>query len=158
MSPLPAAAERWLTAVAPFAPEVVVVPEGSKTAADAAAGVGCEIRHIVKSLVFEVDGEPVVALVPGDRRLDTGLLAIALDGATATRASLETVRAATGFAAGGTPPFGHATSVTVVADQGLDGTATLWIAAGTPNTVAPISRRDLLALSGAAIHPLSTPD
>lgn len=155
MSSLPAATVRWLAAVAPFAPEVVLVPEGTKTAADAAAGVGCEVRHIVKSLVFEVDGEPVVALVPGDRRLDTGALATAFDGREATRAPLETVRAATGFAAGGTPPFGHATEVPVVADQDLDGSATLWIAAGTPNTVAPISRDELLARSGASLHPLS---
>lgn len=158
MSELPTATQRWLAAVAPFAPEVVVVPEGTKTAADAAAGVGCEVRHIVKSLVFEVDGNPVVALVPGDRRLDTGSLARAVGGRRATRASLETVRAATGFAAGGTPPFGHATDVAVIADIDLDGTATLWIAAGTPNTVAPITRSELLALSGASTHTLGAPD
>ena len=70
MSALPGASVRWLAAVAPFSPEVVRIPEGTKTAEEAAAGVGCAVRHIVKSLVFDVDGEPVVALVPGDRRLD----------------------------------------------------------------------------------------
>lgn len=155
MTRLPDATRRWLDAVAPFRPDVVVVPTGSKTAAEAATGVGCEVGHIVKSLVFTVDGEPVVALVPGDRRLDPERLAQAAGGSTVARADLETVRVATGFAAGGTPPFGHGRSLRVFADEGLDPAATLWIAAGTPNTVAPIDRTELIALSGAEVARLS---
>ena len=155
MTHLPPASRRWLEAVAPFAPEVVVVPAGSKTAADAAAGVGCDVRHIVKSLVFVVDDEPVVALVPGDRRLDPGRLAAAAGGAVARRADLEEVRSATGFAAGGTPPFGHARSLRVFADDGLDPSTTLWIAAGTPNTVAPIDRASLIERSRAELAPIA---
>ncbi len=155
---LPAATRRWLDATADTGLdlEVVVVPAGSRTAEDAAAGVGCDVRHIVKSLVFVVDGRPVVALVPGDRRLDPVLLATATGGAEATRADLDTVRTATGFAAGGTPPFGHTTGVPVVADAALED-ATLWIAAGTPTTVAPIGLGDLLAAAGARVAPLSHP-
>lgn len=154
---LPAATRRWLGATADTGLdlEVVVVPAGSRTAEDAAAGVGCEVRHIVKSLVFEVDDEPVVALVPGDRRLDPALLAAALGGRGARRADLDTVRDATGFAAGGTPPFGHHRRLRVVADAALDADARLWIAAGTPNTVAAIGHGDLLRAAGAAVAPLS---
>jgi prolyl-tRNA editing enzyme YbaK/EbsC (Cys-tRNA(Pro) deacylase) len=98
----------------------------------------------------------VVALVPGDRRLDPDLLAAAVGGSRATRADLATVRSTTGFAAGGTPPFGHATPVAVIADTALDD-ATLWIAAGTPTTVAAIGLAELLAASRARPAPLSRP-
>jgi prolyl-tRNA editing enzyme YbaK/EbsC (Cys-tRNA(Pro) deacylase) len=136
--------------------DVREIPAGTKTAEQAAAGVGCDVAHIVKSLVFVVDGRPVVALAPGDRRLDPDLLSAAMGGSEATRADLEVVRSATGFAAGGTPPFGHAVPVPVVADVALED-ATLWIAAGTPTTVAPIGLDELLAASGARVAPLSRP-
>ncbi len=126
-----------------FEPDVHVFPEGTKTAEDAARAIGCEVAAIVKSLVFDVDGEPVVALVPGDLRLDTNALAEAAGGTKAGRASLDQVRDATGFAAGGTPPFGHATSVRVFADPALRRNDPVWAAAGTPTTVFPISISDL---------------
>ena len=92
---------------------------------------------------FVVDDEPVVALVPGDLRLDTSKLAEAAGGIRAERASLETVREATGFAAGGTPPFGHVKPLRVFADPALGRHDPLWCAAGTPTTVFPISISDL---------------
>lgn len=162
MTSLPAATRRWLDACAPLDVDLrpVVIPEGSKTAADAAAGIGCRVEQIVKSLVFTADDTPVVALVPGDRRLDTGLLAAATGAARVGRADLETVRAATGFAAGGTPPFGHATVVAVYVDTAFasvitSGDDTLWIAAGTPDTVAAVSHAELIRASGAIPVPLS---
>lgn len=123
--------------------EVKEFPEGTKTAQDAATAIGCPVSAIVKSLVFEVDDEPVVAFVPGDRRLDTGRLAAAAEGDTVRRAGLDTVRAATGYAAGGTPPFGHARRLRVFADEALRRNDPVWAAAGTPTTVFPISLRDL---------------
>jgi prolyl-tRNA editing enzyme YbaK/EbsC (Cys-tRNA(Pro) deacylase) len=128
-----------------------VFPEGTKTAEDAAAAIGCAVAAIVKSLVFVVDvngvSTPVIALVPGDLRLDTSKLAQAAGGDTARRASLEEVRAATGYAAGGTPPFGHATPLRVFADPRLRRHDPLWAAAGTPTTVFPITAEDLDRLS-----------
>ena len=81
--------------------------------------MGCRPSEIVKSLVFEVDGEAVLALVPGDRNLQPARLAEAARGRKADRASLDRVKEATGFAAGGTPPFGHARPLRVFADQAL---------------------------------------
>jgi len=127
--------------------DVHVFPEGTKTAADAAAAIGCEVAAIVKSLVFMVDGESVVALVPGDLRLDTTKLAVAAGGSRAGRASLDQVRGATGYAAGGTPPFGH--GCRVFADPTLARNDPVWAAAGTPTTVFPISIDDLGRFSGA---------
>lgn len=122
-------------------------PEGTKTAEDAATAVGCPVSAIVKSLVFvvldEEAEEPVLALVPGDLRLDTAKLAAVAGGQQARRATLEEVREATGYAAGGTPPFGHTRGLRVFADPALRRNDPVWAAAGTPTTVFPISLADL---------------
>jgi prolyl-tRNA editing enzyme YbaK/EbsC (Cys-tRNA(Pro) deacylase) len=131
-------------------------PEGTRTAAEAAAAIGCDVSAIVKSLVFVVGDRPVVALVPGDRRLDPARLAAAAGGTGARRATLDEVRAATGFAAGGTPPFGHDTPVAVYADPALRRHAEVWAAAGTPTTVFPISPPRLAEAAGARWADIST--
>jgi prolyl-tRNA editing enzyme YbaK/EbsC (Cys-tRNA(Pro) deacylase) len=123
--------------------EVHQFPEGTKTAADAAAAIGCSVAAIVKSLVFMVGQEPVLALVPGDLMLDPRKLEAVAGTGPARRATLEEVRSATGFAAGGTPPFGHDQSIRVFADEALRRNDPVWAAAGTPTTVFPISLRDL---------------
>jgi Cys-tRNA(Pro) deacylase len=144
---LPRAAQRVVEAARERGLEVEVrrFPEGTKTAAEAAAAVGSPVAAIVKSLVFVVDGRPVVALVPGDRRLDPDKLARTVGGRSAQRASLEEVRRATGYAAGGTPPLGH--DLPVLADTALRRQQTVWAAAGTPDTVF---EADLEALVRAA--------
>ena len=122
---------------------VLRFPEGTKTAAAAAAAVGCPVAAIVKSLVFVVDEEPVVALVPGDRRLDPDRLATVAAGKEVRRAGLDEARAATGFVAGGTPPFGYPTPLRVFADLQLKRHDRLWAAAGTPTTVFSMTVLDL---------------
>lgn len=144
-SQLPPATRRWLEACRDRirATDIRVFPSGTKTAIDAARAVGCQPSQIVKSLVFEVDGDPVLALIPGDRRLDTTKLAQAAEGQVVRRASLNLVKKTTGFAAGGTPPFGHLRPLRVFADDALQRHPTVWAAAGTPTTVFPISLGDL---------------
>lgn len=129
--------------------DVAEFPAGTKTAAEAAAAVGCDPGAIVKSLVFVVDGEPVVALVPGDRRLDPARLAEAAGGTAAERASLDLVREATGFVAGGTPPFGYPKPLRVFADPGLRRFDPVWAAAGTPTTVFPLPPETLVRAASA---------
>lgn len=139
---LPKASLRLLESV-DLDSQIQVFPEGTKTAEDAANAIGCHVSAIVKSLVFVVGDEPVVALVPGDLRLDTSKLSEAAGGGEARRASLDEVRDATGFAAGGTPPFGHTRALRVFADPALKRNDPVWAAAGTPTTVFPISLTDL---------------
>src|SRR6185312_5499112 len=86
-------------------PDVHRFPQGTKTAADAAAAIGCDLGQIVKSLVFTVDGRP--------NRADETRLAALAGGGAARRATPEEAREATGFAVGGTPPFGHPAPVPV---------------------------------------------
>ena len=139
---LPKASRRLLDSV-DLEAQIHVFPEGTKTAEDAANAIGCEVAAIVKSLVFVVGDEPVVALVPGDLRLDTAKLAATAGGGEVRRATLDEVRDATGYAAGGTPPFGHSTELRVFADPALKRNDLVWAAAGTPTTVFPISISDL---------------
>lgn len=129
-------------------------PEGTKTAQDAARALGCDVGQIVKSLVFMADDHPVLALTSGANRVDTGRLG-ALAGASAVRrATPEEARAATGFAVGGTPPFGHPTPVPTFFDRDLERHAEIWAAAGTPDAVFPTSPDELLRTTGAQVADL----
>ncbi len=133
-------------------------PEHTKTAEAAAAAIGCPVAAIIKSLVFVVefaDGrrEPVLALVPGDRRLDAAALAEMGGGLDAVRAGLDEAKAATGYVAGGTPPFGH--SLRVFADNSLRRYDELWAGGGTPDTVFRISLDDLERSTAAVWGDLS---
>lgn len=156
---LPEASRRLLEAVPDLETEIHFFPEGTKTADDAAAAIGCPVAAIVKSLVFVVqdDGgdEPVLGLVPGDLRLDTDKLAEAAGASGSRRATLDEVRDATGYAAGGTPPFGHANRLRVFADPGLKRNDPVWAAGGTPSTVFPISLDDLDRLASPIWAPIT---
>jgi prolyl-tRNA editing enzyme YbaK/EbsC (Cys-tRNA(Pro) deacylase) len=132
-------------------PEVRRFPEGTKTAADAARAIGCEVAQIVKSLVFTADGAPLLALTSGANRADTRRLAEVTGAAEVRRATPEEARAATGFAVGGTPPFGHPERLRTLCDQDLLAHEVVWAAAGTPDSVFPLSPDELLRCSGAEV-------
>ena len=108
-------------------------PDGTRTAVDAAMAIGVELGQIVKSLVFCVDGEVVVALVSGSNHLDEAKLAAAAGGQEAWREDADTVREATGFPVGGVPPFGHREPLRVFVDTDLLQYDEVWAAAGTPH-------------------------
>jgi len=148
---LPPATVRVLAAAAELglALDIHEFPDGTKTSADAAAAVGCELSAIAKSLVFMVGEQPVVAILAGDHRLDVAKLAGLMGGVTARRATLEEARAATGFAAGGTPAFGYPQPLPVFLDSGLSRHDEVWSAAGTPTTVYPVPLGELIRVSGA---------
>jgi prolyl-tRNA editing enzyme YbaK/EbsC (Cys-tRNA(Pro) deacylase) len=133
--------------------EVRTFPEGTRTADDAAAAIGCDVAQIVKSLVFVVADEPVLALVGGADRLDERRLAEALGdpAATVRRATPEEVRAATGYAVGGVPPLGHATALRCFVDDGLLAHDVVWAAAGTPVHVFAAAPSALAAAAGAVV-------
>jgi prolyl-tRNA editing enzyme YbaK/EbsC (Cys-tRNA(Pro) deacylase) len=145
------AVERFVEAArgAGLEPEVRRFPEGTKTARDAAAAIGCDVAQIVKSLVFEADDEPVLAFTSGANRVDIEKLAGLAGAGLARRATPEEARAATGFAVGGTPPFGHPQRLRAWVDPSLLGFETIWAAAGTPDAVFPLRPEELLACTGA---------
>lgn len=131
-------------------------PEGTRTAEEAAAAVGVDVGQIVKSLAFRAvypDGSTavVMALVSGANRLDEAALAAAAGADHTERAGADEVRAATGYAIGGVPPFGHRTATRVLADRSLLDHELVWAAAGTPHTVFPMEPKALIAHAGATL-------
>ena len=131
--------------------DVTQYPDGTRTAQDAAAAIGCDVAAIVKSLVFVVDGVgPVLALTSGANRVDPARLGAHFGGA-ARQAKADEARVATGYAIGGTPPFGHPEPVPTVCDPALLTFDEVWAAAGTPDTVFPVTPTRLLELSGAEV-------
>jgi Cys-tRNA(Pro) deacylase len=134
--------------------EVRAFPEGTRTARDAAAAIGVEVGQIVKSLVFLLDGEPVVALVSGSNRLDEDRLARVLGGRSVSRADADDVRAATGFPIGGVPPFGHASVLPTAIDEDLMAYDEVWAAAGTPRDVFPVTPTDLVRVTEGTVASL----
>ena len=141
--------ESWLAST-DFEVTVKEFPQGTRTATDAARAVGCDVGQIVKSLVFIAGRKPVVALVSGANRLDERRLA-ELAGGPVTKADAEAARAATGYAIGGVPPFGHATEVPVYMDRDLLGYGVVWAAAGRPDSVFEIEPGRLRELSNAVV-------
>jgi Cys-tRNA(Pro) deacylase len=136
--------------------EVREFPEGTRTADDAARAVGVEVGQIVKSLVFSVNGEIVLALVSGANRLDERALARArgTEDGKVGRVDADAVREATGYAIGGVPPFGHATPLSTYIDRDLLDYDTVWAAAGTPTHVFSTAPSELVRLTRGQVAEL----
>lgn len=137
--------------------EIREFPEGTKTAKDAANAIGCEVGQIVKSVVLMADGQPVVALTSGANRADVRRIEQILGAEEVRKATADEARDATGFAIGGTPPFGYPGPVRVLMDRDLHGYDEVWAAAGSPTTVFPTSPGALQGAAGAEVADLKEP-
>jgi prolyl-tRNA editing enzyme YbaK/EbsC (Cys-tRNA(Pro) deacylase) len=111
------------------------------TVAEAAVAIGCEPGQIAKSIVFVMDGEPVVVVASGRHRIDQVKVCDALDCAEGRMASSDEVRAATGFAIGGVPPIGH--GLPVIFDTALLDYELIYAAGGDGNTLFEVAPRKL---------------
>jgi prolyl-tRNA editing enzyme YbaK/EbsC (Cys-tRNA(Pro) deacylase) len=138
MSELPASAQRVQEAGATLGLDIAVreMAESTRTAQDAAAACGVTVGQIVKSLVFlgATSGKPYLFLVSGDNRVNEKGVAAHL-GEKLKRPDADAVRALTGFAIGGIPPFGHDTPLATYLDRDLLKYDVIWAAAGTPKAV-----------------------
>jgi prolyl-tRNA editing enzyme YbaK/EbsC (Cys-tRNA(Pro) deacylase) len=124
-------------------------PEGTPTAADAAAAVGCGVERIVKSLVLVCDGRPVVALVPGDRRGDTSKIGAAVGASSVRVAKAIEVEQATGFAPGAVAPFPLPKVDDVLMDSDLFRHELVWAGAGSPHHIVGIAPGELARVAQA---------
>ena len=142
--------QRVLDAVtaAGIEPRMVFLDEHARTAALAAAQIGCEVGAIANSLVFDCDGEPLLVMASGAARVDTGLIATTLGADRVERAAADFVRGATGRAIGGVAPTGHPDRLRALVDVDLEAFGEVWTAGGTPDTVMALSYADLVRLTG----------
>jgi prolyl-tRNA editing enzyme YbaK/EbsC (Cys-tRNA(Pro) deacylase) len=132
--------------------EVRRFPDGTRTADEAAAAIGVGVGQIVKSLVFAVDGDVVLALVSGSNQLDERKLAAAHGrSGKAKRVDADQARAATGYPIGGVPPFGHASPLPTYVDPDLLGYDEVWAAAGTWHDVFGVEPHRLVEATGATV-------
>lgn len=133
--------------------EVVVLPQSTRTAAEAAAALGCDIGAIANSLVFAThssatgEGEPVLILTSGAHRVDTELCAMRLGVEALRRADADFVRRHTGQAIGGVAPVGHPAPLRTVVDRWLQRHPQVWAAAGHPHALFATSYDELLRLT-----------
>ena len=135
-----------------FQNQVQELAETARSAAEAAAAVGCTVGQIAKSLVFKgrQSGRAVLVIASGANRVDLARVQ-ALLGEPLDRADPDFVREETGFAIGGIPPAGHAKAITTVIDEDLLEHERIWAAAGHPNAVFPLTPEELVRLTGGTV-------
>ena len=134
--------------------DIRAFPEGTRTAADAAAAIGCDVAQIAKSIVFRAKGEAgdraAIVVASGANRVDPARAGAAL-GVALGRADARFVRDATGFAIGGVAPVGHTAPPLVLLDEDLFALDTLWAAAGSPHHVFRTDAEALRRITGASV-------
>jgi prolyl-tRNA editing enzyme YbaK/EbsC (Cys-tRNA(Pro) deacylase) len=128
--------------------EPVQLTDSTRTAAEAAAALGCDVGAIASSLVFTADGEPLLVVTSGAHRVDTEHVARTIGVQRIKRADADLVRAATGYAIGGVAPVGHPAPVRTLVDDALEEYDVVWAAAGHSHAVFPTSYDELLRLTG----------
>jgi Cys-tRNA(Pro) deacylase len=131
--------------------EIREFPDGTRTAAEAAAAIGVEVGQIVKSLVFGHGDGVVMALVSGANQLDEGTLSVLAGGRKVSRVDADRVRSATGYPIGGVPPFGHTEQLATFVDEDLLAFDVVWAAAGTWNHVFAVAPADLVRVTGGVV-------
>lgn len=131
------------------------MPDSTRTAAEAAAALGCEVGAIASSLVFMADGEPLLVMTSGAHRVDTQALAHTLGKQKIKRASADQVRAATGQAIGGVAPVGHPAPIETVVDEDLRQFDQIWASAGNPNSVFATTFDELCRITGGSPAPVA---
>ncbi|MFW6385102.1 MAG: YbaK/EbsC family protein [Halodesulfurarchaeum sp.] len=132
-------------------PDVIEFDEGTKTAADAAEAIGCDVDQIASSIVMMADGDPVVVITSGANRVDEDRIASHLEADAARMADPRKVKSATGWSIGGVPPLCHENEIPVLFDETLLAHETVWAAAGTPSAVWPVDPERLVDLADATV-------
>lgn len=141
-------------AAAGIEPAITILAADAKTAAAAAEQLGCEVGAIANSLVFECDGEPLLVMASGAARVNTDVVARHLGAQDISKADPKLVRTATGQVIGGVAPTGHPAPLRTVVDETLASHPVIWTAAGTADSVMPLTYGQLLTLTGGTALPV----
>jgi prolyl-tRNA editing enzyme YbaK/EbsC (Cys-tRNA(Pro) deacylase) len=125
-------------------------PDGTRTAADAAAAVGCTVAQIAKSIVLRAGDQVVLVIASGANRVDVAKVACLL-GSSVKNSDARWVRDMTGFAIGGVAPVGHLSAPRILIDEDLMALDPVWAAAGSPRHAFRTSARELVDLTGGQV-------
>jgi prolyl-tRNA editing enzyme YbaK/EbsC (Cys-tRNA(Pro) deacylase) len=138
-----------------FSNQIVEHEQTTRTSAEAAAAVGCEVGQIAKSVIFKgkTSGKAILVIASGANRVDEKKLRT-LVGEKIEKPDADFVRSQTGFVIGGVPPVGHANPLLTFIDESLLAYDSIWAAAGTPNAVFPLSPADLVKMTNGQVADL----
>ena len=141
-----------------FSFEVQELNQSTRTAAEAAAAIGCDVAQIAKSILFrgESSGRAVLVIASGTNRVDEKAVAELL-GEKPGKADANFVRQQTGFVIGGVPPVGHDNPITTFIDEDILAFDTIWAAAGTPFAVFRLDPKSLATLTGGQVARVALP-
>lgn len=132
--------------------KVIVLPNSTRTAPEAAKAVQCELGQIVKSLIFmsRQSKQAIMVVASGINRVDISLVAHAI-GEEIEKADADFVKLTTGFPIGGVPPVGLASKIVTFIDEDLFNYPTVWAAAGTPHAVFEVESKNLVRMTGGKV-------
>jgi prolyl-tRNA editing enzyme YbaK/EbsC (Cys-tRNA(Pro) deacylase) len=132
--------------------EVLELAESTRTSSEAAQAIGCQVRQIAKSIVFQTSEShrPILVIASGINRVSESLIAEQV-GETIKKADADYVLQHTGFVIGGVPPVGHLEPLRAYIDQDLMQFPEIWSAAGNPHAVFRLTPAELVRITGAEV-------
>ena len=138
--------------------QVIEFEQTTRTSAEAAQAVGCEVGQIAKSLIFKgkQSGKAILIIASGANRVDEKKIKSIL-GEKVEKPDADFVREQTGFVIGGVPPVGHTQKLETLIDEDLLKFEVIWGAAGTPNAVFKLTPQELVKMTGGKIANIKTP-
>ena len=124
--------------------------------ADAAKAAGLELHRVTKNLVSKTDeGEPVLLIIPGDRRVKLKAAAKALGARRVSLVSFEEAEKISGYPPGGTPSIGHKIRMRTVIDKSLLQYETIYCGGGSRKRLLELRTEDVIKLNNAIVAEIS---
>ncbi|UCB44718.1 MAG: YbaK/EbsC family protein [Spirochaetota bacterium] len=135
-----------------FEYDVVVLPDTTRSAKDAASAIGCSVDQIAKSIIFKAmrSEKPILVIACGSNRVNEKTISEYLSEPVG-KADADFVRENTGFSIGGVPPIGHSQNIHTFLDEDLLKYEEIWAAAGTPHAVFRLLPADLVKMTNAKV-------
>jgi prolyl-tRNA editing enzyme YbaK/EbsC (Cys-tRNA(Pro) deacylase) len=132
--------------------QVVELPNTTRTSAEAAEAVGCEVAQIAKSVIFRGKNtqRPILVVASGINRVNEKKLAEFI-AEPVEKPDADFVRQRTGFVIGGVPPLGHVEPIDIFIDEDILQYSEIWAAAGTPNAVFCLTPADLVRMTDGRV-------
>jgi Cys-tRNA(Pro)/Cys-tRNA(Cys) deacylase len=129
-------------------------PGGERVGLQAAEALGEDPRRVLKTLMAEVDGKPVCAIVPSDREVGMKRLAAAFGGKSAQMMRPADAERLTGYKVGGISPFGQRRKVPVVLEAAALGEALVFVNGGQRGLQVRLDPKDVQQALGAIVAPI----
>lgn len=130
---------------------IILFDSSTHTSELAAQALGVTVGQIAKTLVFIADGNPILVVTCGDKRVNTKRLSKVLCCRKIRFADAQTVEALTGFSPGGVSPVGLLNVIPIYLDRSLYSYNVVYAAAGTANSALPVSPERLREVTGASV-------